>query len=398
MRGTILIALVVAGAMSLHAQAPSTRQPSRSSRSRTPAPPPLRWLAVSAGTSHSCALDITGQAWCWGDNAWRRLGVSDSVNIRRPVRVETPQRFRLISAGATETCAVTERGGGIVCWGGQYPGTLPRTVLADRAYTRIALRSNSCAISTDGNGWCWGANGSGQLGSGSPSNEVAASPQPLAGGRKWRAIEPSAGGFACGLTSTGVAMCWGSNANGQLGTGGERSSRVPELVGEGPIYQSLAVGGEHACGIGMDGTAWCWGKGADGAIGNGRREIARVPQRVVGDRRWTQLVAGYGFTCGLDDAGKAWCWGSGQFGVLGTGNARISDVPVAVAGSQTFTTLSAGQAHVCGVANAQLYCWGDNTDGQLGLARAQTCRTEMAPGRTDVRQCALVPTRVQEPR
>ena len=320
------------------------------------------------------------------------------MNQRRPVRVETPQRFQLLSAGTTETCAITERGGGIVCWGGPYPGTMPRTVLADREYSTIALHSNACAISTDGNGWCWGSNGSGQLGSGSASGEVAATPQPLAGGRKWRVIEPSPGAFACGLTDAGVAMCWGSNASGQLGTGAEQGNRTPALIAESPIYQSLAVGTEHACGLGQDAKAWCWGRGEDGALGDGRRATSRVPVRVAGQHRWTQLTAGFGFTCGLDDAGRAWCWGNGQYGVLGTGNTRGSDIPVAVGGTLRFTTLSAGQTHVCGVANAQLYCWGDNADGQLGLARARTCRTVLGPGRTDVRQCALSPSRIQEPR
>jgi alpha-tubulin suppressor-like RCC1 family protein len=379
--------------------ATTPRPPARTTRGRQPAlPPTVRWLAVSGGISHTCALDITGQAYCWGDNAWHRLGVSDSVNIRRPVRVETPQRFRLIAAGASETCAVTERGGGIVCWGGQYPGTLPRTVLADRTYDRIAIKSNTCAISTDGNGWCWGANGTGQLGSGSPSYEFAATPQPLAGGRKWRAVEPGFGGFSCGLTDGGTAMCWGSNASGQLGTGSERGSRVPEVVLDAPNYQTLAVGGEHTCGLVADGSAWCWGNGLNGALGNGRRGVTRAPQRVSGTQHWTQLVAGYDFTCGLDDAGKAWCWGKNHAGVLGTGNRTDSDVPVAVRTTQVFTTLSAGNSHVCGVSNQQLFCWGDNADGQLGLARTQTCRTTVAPGQTDVRQCAMVPTRVQEPR
>ncbi len=400
-RRALVIALCL-WATALEAQQPAPRTAPRTSIRRTrarrpPAPPPLRWMAVSAGANHSCALDLTGQAWCWGDNAWRRLGISDSVNMRRPTRVETPQRFRLVSAGTTETCAVTERGGGIVCWGGSFPGTMPRTVLADREYTFLALHSNACAISSDGNGWCWGTNGSGQLGSGSPSTEVAPTPQPLAGGQKWRVVEPSAGSFACGLNDASVAHCWGSNANGQLGAGPGEGSRVPEAVTGASVYQSITVGTEHACGLGMDGTAWCWGKGEDGALGDGRRSSSAVPVRVAGDQHWTQLAAGFRFTCGLDDAGKAWCWGNGQYGVLGTGNTRASDIPIAVRGTLRFTMLSAGQTHVCGVAAGQLYCWGDNADGQLGLARAQTCRTPIAPRQVDVRQCAMAPTRVQTP-
>ncbi len=391
------LAFVVAPLLAQTATRPTTRQ-RQPSRRTPPPPPPVQWMSVSAGTNHTCGLDLTGQAYCWGDNAWRRLGVTDSVNIRRPVKVETPQRFRLLSAGTTETCAVTDRGGGIVCWGGAYPGTLPRTVLADRSYERIALRGNSCAISTDGNGWCWGSNALGQLGSGSPSTETAASPQPLAGGLRWRTIEPAMGGFACGLTNGGVAMCWGTNSAGQLGTGSEGGSRTPATVSDAPRYQAIAVGGEHACGLHADGSLWCWGNGQSGALGTGTRGVVRTPQRVSGTQRWTQVVAGYDFTCALDDAAKAWCWGKNANGVLGTGDRADRDVPAEVRSPRMFTFLSAGNGHVCGISDRKLYCWGDNQDGQLGVARSQTCRTQIAPGQTQARQCVLSPTLVQEPR
>jgi len=389
----LLLGVLVSAVPPLAAQQSSPR-----GARRAPRTPPIQWMTVSPGTSHPCALDLTGLAFCWGDNAWHRLGVADSVNIRRPVRVETPQHFRLISAGETETCAVSDRGGGIVCWGGPYPGTLPRTVLADRSYQSIALASNTCAVSSDGNGWCWGSNRMGQLGSGSPHSEVSASPQPLAGGRHWRTIEPGPGGFACGLTDAGIAMCWGSNSAGQLGTGSAQGSRIPLPVVGSPRYQALTVGGEHACGLGADGAAWCWGNGQAGALGTGRAENARTPQRVSGPQHWTELVAGYDFTCGLDDTGRAWCWGKNTAGVLGTGDRTDHDVPAPVRSSQRFVALSAGNAHVCGISDRAIYCWGDNADGQLGIARAQTCRTPMGPEQTDVRQCALVPTRIQDPR
>jgi alpha-tubulin suppressor-like RCC1 family protein len=370
-------------------------------RARTPRPaaPSKTWTAVSAGSNHTCALDTDGRAFCWGENAWHRLGIADSVNIRRPIAVETPQRFRSISAGTLETCALTAEGGA-VCWGGLYPGTPPRTAAGNLRFQALNLRSNSCAVSHDGIGWCWGSNGVGQLGNGDPNNQNATSPQRVADDLRWTDIRPTSG-FACGLTSRGAAYCWGRNSDGQLGTGTQQGSNVPVPVAGGLTFQSIAVGAEHACALTAEGAAWCWGDGQSGGIGNGRSTREPTPQRVSGDVAFRQVTAGYAFTCGLATDGRAWCWGFNRNGNLGTGNRRGTQVPQPVTGRLTFASLSAGNTHVCGITtNGGLYCWGENSEGGLGVARAGVCRdlVDRARRQYDVRPCVLVPTRVQDPR
>jgi len=67
------------------------------------------------------------------------------VNRRHPVKVETPQRFRSLSAGPWETCALTMEGA-VVCWGGAFPGTLPHSVLGDQR-TKLCLPFVVCLSS-----------------------------------------------------------------------------------------------------------------------------------------------------------------------------------------------------------------------------------------------------------
>lgn len=358
---------------------------------RPPAGPVLKiWQSVAAGGSHTCALDNTGQAYCWGDNAQKRLGITDSVVQRRPVAVGTPQRFRAISAGDVETCALTQAGSA-VCWGGPHPGVAPHSVTGDTRWRSLVVRFNSCGIDSSGQGFCWGTNTAGQLGTGNASTG-AATPQLVGGAPRWLEIQPGVA-HGCGLTAQHAARCWGRGTSGQLGDGRGRNSNSPVAVAGGMTFASLAVGGDHSCGVTQAGKAYCWGSGAEGQLGTGRTTNAVQPEAVAGGQAFSALAAGLNFTCGLTTRGRALCWGKGTLGALGNNAARGSSTPVEVAGNLVFRSISAGRDHACAVTNdSVIYCWGSNDIGQLGVVRLATCRD----GAETVR-CALAPARVQEP-
>mgnify|MGYP000950587383 CR=1 FL=1 len=86
---------------------------------------------------------------------------------------------------------------------------------------------------------------------------------------------------------------------------------------------------------------------------------------------WSMLSAGYsGTTCGLR-ANVAYCWGLNTNGQLGNGNTTTIDTPVAVDVSgaligKKVTAISANGSHTCAVADGKAYCWGSNTYGQIG--------------------------------
>jgi alpha-tubulin suppressor-like RCC1 family protein len=86
----------------------------------------------------------------------------------------------------------------------------------------------SCAVLVDGTIDCWGANDGGQLGTGGSATDF---PQPVRVAIQSSASVISAGElYACAILANGSVQCWGSNLNGQLGTGNTTDSTTPVPV------------------------------------------------------------------------------------------------------------------------------------------------------------------------
>jgi alpha-tubulin suppressor-like RCC1 family protein len=81
------------------------------------------------------------------------------------------------------------------------------------------------------------------------------------------------------------------------------------------------------------------------------------------------VSGGENHTCGIALANRRmYCWGGNQFGQLGTGGPPTAVVlPTPISGTLAFMAVSAGAGHTCGITiQGQAYCWGLNSDGQLG--------------------------------
>ena len=224
--------------------------------------------------------------------------------------------------------------------------------------------SHSCGLSTTGVAYCWGSGGLGAVGDSSSMNRLA--PVRVAGGLTFVDLD-TRHNHTCGLVTGGAAYCWGFAPEGGLGAPVAGASAPVAVIGGLSFLQSTAGGG-HSCGITAAGEAYCWGRGDHGQLGSGTYVMGDTAPVPVAGFAFTSITAGGSHTCALITGGDAYCWGSNSNGQLGIGNTDLADsVPTKVSGTQAFRQLSAGLFHTCGVtADSVAYCWGSNVTGQLG--------------------------------
>ncbi len=65
--------------------------------------------------------------------------------------------------------------------------------------------------------------------------------------------------FGCGLDTTGVAWCWGTDASGALGQGPTSPLPLPAAVLGGLAFSNITCGNSHVCALNLAGAAYCWG-------------------------------------------------------------------------------------------------------------------------------------------
>ena len=323
---------------------------------------PFLAVSVAAGESGTCAIDLAGASWCWGDSFNGGLGVGVStVSVPWPVRQQSGP-LAAIALGYQHGCSLAS--GAIACWGDNTFGDVGDSSTVTRVWPVPAAGGggysavwaggySSCGL-RGAQLYCWG-------------NWIP-SIAPVAFGP---ADVVSAGfgfNFFCVLRTGGAAACMGASADGGLGDGSSQFSDTLVTVTGGHQFTRIAVGTSHACGLDASGAAWCWGSNTYGQLGDGTATGRLAPVAVAGGLSFQALSSGSQHVCGVTGSGAAWCWGYNGSGNLGDSTLSDRRSPVPVAGGLTFTRVSAGGAHSCGIATGgRVYCWGDNGLGRLGL-------------------------------
>jgi alpha-tubulin suppressor-like RCC1 family protein len=325
--------------------------------------------AITAGYSHTCALTSAGGVKCWGDNSAGDLGDGTTTERTTPVDViGLTSGVAAVSAGTSHTCAVTS-GGGVKCWGDNSSGdlgdgtTTERTTPVDvsgltSGATAISAGDDvTCALTSTGGVKCWGYNAEGNLGDGARTGPEECPGTPSCSrtpvdvsGLTSGVTAISVGKFAsCAVTSAGAVKCWGSNSFGLLGDGtsggpekceGEPCSRTPvDVSGLTSSGTAISAGQFHTCALTSAGGVKCWGSGG---LGDGKREFLRnAPVDVSGLTSGVAAVSAYSDSCAVTSAGWVKCWGVGAFGGGGLSEEEFAPDDVRGLGVGTCTT-SAG--------------------------------------------------------
>lgn len=399
--------------------------------------------SVTAGGAHSCVV-ADGLAFCWGLNDKGQLGTGSTTATNTPVAVDTSgvlmgRSVSQLAAGTSHTCAVADAAA--FCWGLGTSGQLGNSASATSS-TPVAVASpltgtvaavsagtaTSCAVA-GGNAYCWGAGSDYGLGNGSTGNVNA--PVAVNGTLKGRTVTAVSAGtsFGCATSSGSPASCWGLGTGFRQGDASEANNPTPgdvSLTGaacrDGSVRLSdttcsLVQGATYAYRLGYSMGVWQapnskWVEvttktraGVDPSATDttgsitlewkaapeaGQAQVEYTLQRSGGGadpstltvttdrsftdtgglaptRKFTSVSAGDSHTCGII-SGDLYCWGLNANGQLGLGDTTARSVPTAVAtlAGKTVTAVSAGSAHTCAIADAKVYCWGQGTSGQLG--------------------------------
>jgi Regulator of chromosome condensation (RCC1) repeat len=283
-------------------------------------PPKVRYPQVATGFKHNCEVKTGGALACWGQDS------SGEVS-NAPIAAD----FIAVTAGTAYSCAIEPQlapNRRAICWGlgtsGQTspPGMGWGSDLAPGpmgGYTLVtAGLGHACGLIHDGTVDCWGSDASGAV-SGAPTFPMLA----IAAGES----------FSCGLrTADRGISCWGYDGNGVVsnaptGTGfvaitaGGRHACALDVAGAvscwgfllastpPDTFSAIRAGGRYTCGLHPDGTPVCWG---DDNIPQAEATIPLVHPYVAVSAGGQGM--GYGSPCGASREGGLICWGADDYG------------------------------------------------------------------------------------
>ena len=271
-------------------------------------------VEVSCGGYHAIARTLGGAVFCWGWGDNGQLGRGDAAMLAASGQDHVPMRVPDIK-GATR-------------------------VLAGQLF--------SACVTREGNMFCWGAGGSGQLGRGSTESshepQLAMGPDATGAAARREFVLDAASGHAhvlarvCGGERRGeICVAWGRNNHAQC-CGGDVGRRpdclspeevmgLPESRGRGAVagvacgadFSAALVRASHGAAVAGEGgcQVWMWGHGAHGALGNGGQADQPQPVLVKALEKESivRLACGNHHCVGVSKKGELWCWGldaSGQ--------------------------------------------------------------------------------------
>lgn len=245
---------------------------------------------LASGTYFHCGLTPANQTWCWGNNTYGQIGDNTNVQRNVPTQVSGGLSFAEI-VGHPSGYAMCGRtaAGAAYCWG--YNGDnelgdgtavnrrVPTAVSGGNVFTALSGGAQHMCGQVAGGDWkCWGYNGYGELGDGTETNR--STPTAVqAGGRVFVQLALGSN-HTCGRTAAGAVFCWGRNGSGELGTGNHIASDTPVPSAAGMLFTDIRAGDGFTCGLTAGGAVFCWGDNTWGQLGDDVVNSSSTPIRV----------------------------------------------------------------------------------------------------------------------
>ena len=283
------------------------------------------------------------------------------------VNVVDPFTFARKADGTVVVSATGTYGSGNVVFGNDMaPYTLGDVVEVTGSTGSVGVAlggGHACMWFGDGTVECWGNNGDGQLGDGLAGTSAALPVSPVFGVQPFVVDACARGSQTCARTDTGHVYCWGRGS-----ATGQASVAFPvQLPAAVTGVEHILCGAMFGCASSAD-TTWCWGSGVtyDDTVW----EMTGLPpvRKLVGGG---STSSDDGFACALTTSDEVYCWGNNDLGQVGVDSDQDSfDLPQKLNLSGV-SDLVAGDYHACALLQSgDLYCWGSRENLQVGNGEA----------------------------
>ena len=228
-------------------------------------------IAVTGGEAHSLALKGDGTVWAWGQNTQGQLGLGAADTSNHPTVAQVPGLANIVAIAAGYRHSVALRADGAVfAWGSNESGQVGNGSIATNTCACVATPAQvgnvagataigagnafTLAVLSDGTVRAWGANGSTQIGVGSPDTITTATTVP---GLAHATAVAGAGEHSIVLqTAPQVALSVGTNGGG-TGTVTPGSGSYAE--GAQVTLTATGTNGSIFVGWTIDGQIGGWG-------------------------------------------------------------------------------------------------------------------------------------------
>ncbi len=341
------------------------------------------------------AITVNGDLYCWGYNENGQVGNGTIINQTTPVKILNNVKFvsvcdSLWCGGGGAVAAITVNGD-LYCWGyngyGQVGNgtintqTTPVRILSNVAYIVHVSDHSFAATTIDGDLYCWGGNNCGVVGNGTTKNQLT--PVKVLGNVDY--VVTSNSSFISAITFNGDLYCWGNNSSGQVGNGTTNTQTTPVKILSN--IRSVYISDYSSCtaAITVNGDLYCWGINESGQVGNGTTNTQTTPIKVLSNVISVSVFSSaslsansYGTTIAITENKDLYCWGYNLTGQVGNGTTKTQTTPVKVlnnvmyaVGFDTHRSADSGFAAAI-LTNGDLYCWGYNYFGQVGNGTTNT--------------------------
>lgn len=258
--------------------------------------------------------------------------------------------------------------------------------------TMITAFNTTLTLTTSGNVYSWGT---GTLGNGLASSTIAASNPyliPFSNNDKIKYIAAGNGHYGAISASNRVYM-WGSRATGQLGSNYSTNVLYPKLVDglSNVNVTMLALCGTppgstsgHSLALTDDGDVYAWGHNTQGQLGlSNTTSPTYTPTKIQfpGGIKIKNITAGSGFSTAITTSNQLYAWGGNTYGQLGLGfTGSVLNYPQlvpSIAGNPTIVDVFAGYgtypATIALSSTGNVYSYGSGVFGTTATGSAMNC-------------------------